>query len=347
MKQPKTLVERKQRNKKIARVLGGIVLIVGVVFAVYTWLANRPIPDSIQYGVSFNTPYARELNLDWKETYDAIIGDLGVRHFRLAAHWNLVEPENDQWNFTELDYQIAQAEKYGATVVLGVGRRLPRWPECHVPLWAYEYSWEDQKQALRQYIEVVVNRYKDSPAITYWQVENEPFLEMFAHSYCGDLDVDFLREEIALVKQLDPTRPVLITDSGDLGLWTQPYAMSDSFGISTYIYLWDKYLGPIKSFLPPSFYRAKTSLMELFHGKKETILIELSLEPWLLQPVVDTPRSIQLDRMNIDMFREIIAYARETRKAKQYLWGAEWWYYMKQKQEYPYLWDEAKTLFRK
>jgi hypothetical protein len=343
----KTDGTKKRMRKIVIYALGTLVCMLLVGSIIYGLLANRPVPDTIQYGVSFNTPYARELGLDWKETFDAIIGDLGVRHFRLAAHWNMVEPADDQWNFTELDYQIAQAERYGAKVVFGVGRRLPRWPECHVPLWAYEQSWEQQKEELLQYIQVVVERYRDSEAIEYWQIENEPFLEMFAHSYCGDLDVDFLKQEIALVKKLDPAHPILITDSGDLGLWTEPYTLSDSFGISTYVYLWDKYLGPIKSFLPPSFYRAKTSLVELFHGTKETILIELSLEPWLLQPVVDTPRSIQLARMDIVKFKEIIEYARDTRMQKQYLWGAEWWYYMMKTQDYPDLWNEAKTLFIK
>jgi hypothetical protein len=330
-------------SKKNLGLLIITLLIVGISF-VYLTFARRPAPTDIQYGVSFNTLYAQELHVDWRETYDAVLGDLGVKHLRLAAHWNLIEPADDQWNFTELDYQIDEAEKHGADIVLAVGRRLPRWPECHVPSWAIDASWDAQKEELREYIQVVVNRYKDRSAIVYWQVENEPYLEVFAFEHCGELDEAFLDEEIALVKSLDSTRPILITDSGNLGTWAGPYSRADAFGTSVYVYLWNPEVGPFKSFLPPSFYQFKTSLMEFLYGKKETMLIELSLEPWLLQPIVETPKEVQLERMNIEKFREIIAFAEATHFEKQYLWGAEWWYFMKLR-GYPAFWDEARELF--
>lgn len=326
---------------KVCIILG---LVIVTLVMMYFVVSHRPVPEKIQYGVSFNTLYARELDLNWKEVYDAILEDLQVRHFRLAAHWDLVEPQKDTWNFSEIDYQVRQAEAYGADVIFSVGRRLPRWPECHTPDWAIDDSWEDQKKEILEYLEVVVNRYKDSSAITYWQVENEPFLEIFAKEHCGELDVEFLEEEIALVKQLDPTRPVLVTDSGNLGTWYAPWRRGDAFGTSVYVYLWNPDIGPFKSFLPPSFYRFKTNVMEKLFGKQESMLIELSLEPWLLQPVVATSKATQLERMNIEKFTEIIAFAEKTRFEKQYLWGAEWWYYMNQR-GYPAFWQEAKRLF--
>ena len=144
--------------------------------------------------------YARELGLDWKETYDAIVDDLGVRKFRLAAHWPMVEPAQNIYNFEELDYQIARAEEVGAEVILAVGRRLPRWPECHIPSWVKDLSPEQQNAAQLRMVEQVVERYKNSPAVVTWQVENEPFLELFAYEHCGELDVSLLNKEINLVK---------------------------------------------------------------------------------------------------------------------------------------------------
>ena len=117
-------------------------------------LARKPIPSDITYGMSFNTLYAQELGLDWEETYDAILTDLGVRHLRLAAHWPMVEPTQDTYNFTELDHQLAKAGEVGAEVIFGVGRRLPRWPECHVPTWAKTLSWEQQQEGLIKYATV-------------------------------------------------------------------------------------------------------------------------------------------------------------------------------------------------
>ncbi len=316
-----------------------VLLIVGI-----SLLSIKRIPDTISYGVSFSKYHSDELLLPWQEVYIALLDDLGVRKFRLSAHWPMIEPERGVHSFTELDYQILEAEKRGAQVVLAVGRRLPGWPECHVPDWAQSLSWEEQKNIIRTNIELVVNRYKNSPAVAYWQVENEPFLSVFAYEHCGDLDRDFLKEEIALVKRLDPTRPVLVTDSGNLGLWKDAWQEGDVFGTSVYMYLWNPTVGQVRSVYLPSFYRAKTNLMELLYGKQESFLIELSLEPWLLQPIVDTPIDVQLDRMSIDKFNEIIEFAETTGFENQYLWGAEWWYWMKKRGHSEY-WDRAHALF--
>ncbi len=307
-------------------------------------LARKPIPSDITYGMSFNTLYAQELGLDWEETYDAILTDLGVRHLRLAAHWPMVEPTQDTYNFTELDHQLAKAGEVGAEVIFGVGRRLPRWPECHVPTWAKKLSWQQQQEEILEYITLVVERYKDDPSITHWQVENEPFLEVFATEHCGVLDESFLEKEIALVKALDPSRPILVTDSGNLGTWAGAFKHGDSFGTSVYIYFWNPELGQFRTVLPPWAYRVKENLMKLVYGDKETFLIELSAEPWLIEPIIDTDIATQYSRMDIQKFEDIIQYAKDTRYEKQYLWGAEWWYWLKQKGDSSF-WEKGKELF--
>lgn len=322
-----------------------IALVCVTAFAVFL-LAQKDKPEHITYGMSFNTLYARELGLDWKETYDAILDDLQVRHLRLAAHWPMVEPVPNIYNFSELDYQVGRAEEVGATVILGVGRRLPRWPECHVPGWARDLELEKRNQAQLRYMEAVVDRYKNNPAVVMWQVENEPFLAVFAYSHCGELDEDFLDEEISLVRKLDPTRQILITDSGNLGMWNGAYSRGDVFGTSVYVYFWNPELGQFKTVLPSWAYRAKDNLMGVFYGQKESILIELSAEPWLLEPIVDVPLETQFSRMNTEKFEDIINYAESTHFEKQYLWGAEWWYWL-HLQGKSEMWERGQRLFVK
>ena len=307
-------------------------------------LAQKEKPERITYGMSFNTLYARELGLDWQLTYDAILDDLGVRNLRLAAHWPMMQPTADTYNFVELDYQIAKAEEVGASVVLAVGRRLPRWPECHIPEWAKALTPEARNDAQIKYMETIINRYKGSPAVTVWQVENEPFLEVFAFEHCGILDTNFLNKEIELVRTLDGTRPILITDSGNLGTWQGAYSRGDMFGTSVYVHFWNPELGQFRTFLPPWFYRVKDNLMELFYGEKKTVLIELSAEPWLLEPIVDVPIETQFTRMNLEKFEDIITYAEGTHYDTQYLWGAEWWYWLLL-QDRPEMWERGKRLF--
>ncbi|MCW9054702.1 MAG: beta-galactosidase [Candidatus Pacebacteria bacterium] len=327
---------------KIIIILGVIALTVVLLLSL---LSYRPVPERITYGMSFNTLYAEELGLDWRETYDAIIEDLGVRHLRLAAHWDLIEPGKDFYDFSEIDYQVNEASARGVDMVVGVGRRLPRWPECHTPRWASDLSWEEQKVEIREMIKTVVNRYKDNENILYWQVENEPYLTVFGKEYCGEFDEVFLKEEIALVKELDPGRPILLTDSGNLGTWAGAYKNSDVFGTSVYVYFWNENVGPFKSVLPPAYYRLKYNLARLWYGPKTALLIELSAEPWLLQPIVETPIETQRERMNLEKFENIIAFARKTGFDTQYLWGAEWWYWLKEQGDDDF-WRRAQELYK-
>lgn len=308
------------------------------------FLAQKEKPKEINYGMSFNTMYARELGLNWQETYNAILDDLGVRRLRLAAHWNMVEPIEGEYNFSELDYQLEKAEAVGAEVVLAVGRRLPRWPECHVPLWATKIELEKRNEAQLLYMTKVIERYKDNKAVKIWQVENEPFLQAFAFEQCGDLDVDFLEKEIALVRSLDPDKPILITDSGNLGTWAGAYKRGDIFGTSVYVHFWNPELGQFKTFLPAWFYRAKENLMGLLYGQRPAFLIELSAEPWLVEPISQVPLPVQFSRMDIDKFKDILAYAEDTRLENQYLWGAEWWYWLKLN-GHDEFWEFGKTLY--
>lgn len=321
--------------------VAGLAVLGGILFLILT---IHSVPSRITYGVTFSTMHAEELGLNWRAAYKAILDDLKVRNLRIPAYWPRVEAERNVYDWSELDFQMSEAQKRDAHVVLAVGRRLPRWPECHIPGWAQKLSWEEQKDELRGYITAVVQRYKEFPAVAYWQVENEPYLSAFAYEHCGELDEDFLKEEIALVHSLD-SRPVLVTDSGNLGTWTGPYSNGDVFGTSLYMYFWNPELGQFKTKLPALVYRVKERLMELLYGTKPTFLIELSLEPWLVEPTREASLETQLSRMDVDKFEEIIQYASQTSFDTQYLWGAEWWYYLKEKQGHPEFWDAAKKLY--
>lgn len=302
-------------------------------------------PGNLSYGVSFSRFHSDELGLDWKETYLAILNDLSVRKFRFTAHWPLTEPEDGKFNFNELDFQIKEAEKVGASVILAVGRRLPGWPECHEPNWAKDLSMEEKHEKIIRYIKTVIERYKGYKNIIYWQVENEPYLTFFGLN-CGELNEDFLKDEIKLVKSLDSSRPIIVTDSGEFGTWYKAYQRGDSFGTSMYLYVWWRnFIGPLRYPITPGFFRIKRNIINLLYGEKDSLVIELSAEPWLLEPIINTPIETQLDRMGIDKFNEMIEFSSKTSFNTFYLWGAEWWYWMKVN-DHPEFWERAKHLFR-
>jgi hypothetical protein len=327
--------------KRIIYILLGLILVVAV--SSYA-LSRRSIPEQITYGVSFSKLHSEELGLDWKEVYGALLIELQPEHLRLSAHWPMVEPEEGRFNFEELDYQIAMAERRGPDVVLAVGKRTPGWPECHVPGWALDLPKEEQEAEILAYIRAVVLRYKDAPNVRYFQVENEPFLK-FAEQYCPELDPEFLKKEIALVRELAPDVPILVTDSGEMGKWYGAWGAGDVFGTSVYLYVWYPPFGPIRYPMGPGLFRAKQNVLEFFMGEKRTMLIELGLEPWLPKPIVHASLEEQMNRMGYDKFTEAIDFAKRTGFDEQYLWGAEWWYYMRTVHNDSRYWDRARELF--
>ncbi len=341
------------------------LIVVGVIFLILFLFSFKKTAAEPVYGVSFSKFHSDELKLDWKKVFLAILDDLKVRNLRLSAHWPDTEPADGKFDFSALDFQIQEAQRRGASVILAVGRRLPGWPECHEPEWLKNQaetlcasslcidrekeinSFKQQK--LLEYIEAVASRYKGFRNIKYWQVENEPFLGLFGRFACGSFDKDFFEKELALVKKIDPSRPILITESGELSTWHEAYKYGDTIGTSLYLYIWDPHRGPFKYPNIPALFRIKQNLAHLiygiFYGKKQIIVTELSTEPWLLQPIVDTPLKTQLERMDIVKFNEMIDYGRKTGFDTFYLWGAEWWYWMRDR-GHPEFWERARELFK-
>ncbi len=324
-----------------------IVLAVILMLAIVTAYFLDFTPAETKWGVTFSPYYAaEELDLDWQETYLAILTDLNVDHIRLSAYWNSIEPEQDSYNFDDLDWQINEATNRKVEMIIAVGRKLPRWPECHNPSWISDLSQEDIQSQQLEYITEVINRYKTNQRIKVWQVENEPYLKLFGE--CPPLDKEFLKQEIALIKELDD-RPILITDSGELNSWIPAgRAGGEILGTTLYRVVYNPTFGYFKWFLPPSFYYYKAKIVKWLTPTDKVIVAELQAESWhpedknLTQMTeVETSKSISLEQL-----RSNIEFAKQAGFDEAYLWGVEWWYYMKTKNNYDNLWLEAKKLWQ-
>ncbi len=299
----------------------------------------------MEYGVTFSHKQASNLGLPWREVYLAMLDDLGVKKLRLSAYWDELEQERGVWNWDYLDWQISEAEKRNVEIVLAVGGRLPRWPECHFPEWSKASSTSERQIDTLQYIRKTIERYRDRGAIRYWQIENEPFLPHFGE--CPDLDVKFLDEEIALVKTLD-SREVMMTDSGELSLWVPAAKRADIFGTTMYL---DTYSAKLKSYIhypiEPGFFQFKKNISKLFASPKDWIVIELQAEPWGPVPFQQLEKKDRDRTMDLEKFKKITEFARQAGFKKLYLWGVEWWYWEKKINNDPKIWEEAKNLYHK
>ena len=328
----------KKRIKLIIEVLIAVIFIIAII---WLYRADFSKDKKIEYGVSFSAKYAKELGLNPYLVLKATLDELGVKNFRLMAYWDEIEKIKGQYNFTNLDWQIKEIGKREGKVVLSVGHRLPRWPECHWPDWTYKLNQTERQKEVEKFIITTVNRYKEDPVITAWQVENEPFLKVFGE--CPKPDLDFYKQEIKLVKSLD-SRPIIATESGELSTWLKASKIADLVGTSVYRITWNKLWGYFYYPLPPAYYYLKAQIIKFLTPVDDIFVSEMQMEPWLGMPVVKAPLDIQYKSMNAKQFQKNFEYIKKTGLSPIYMWGVEWWYWLKEQGDVS-IWNLAKKIF--
>lgn len=327
-------------------IIAAVLILFGL--GIYKINSALKIPDTnrkVLWGATFSERFSKELGLDWKENYSALLDDLKIRHFRLVAYWDLIEPQKGQFDWADLDYQMNLAAEHGAGVILAVGVKVPRWPECYYPQWTLNLNQDARRAEIKNFLTAVVERYKTNPAIKYWQVENEPYLP-FGNCAKSD-EPSYLSEEIKTVKVLDGAHPILTTGSAIVDPWYPEAKQGDIFGTSVYRKIYSDQFGHVNYPFSPVFYRAKEKAVRslLNDYQKPFIVIELQGEPWIEGSLKESNTTEELANFGGSTFKDMKEYALQTNFNEFYWWGSEWWYFMKAQKGHPELWDYARSIF--
>ncbi|MDO8515802.1 MAG: DMT family transporter, partial [bacterium] len=175
---PAWLKERFRGWTLVGKITATALIMIGLAFlGIQGYYASQPVPapETISWGVTYSPLMSRHLGLDWKETYNAVAFDLHPAFIRIGTYWDTSEPQPGTFNFDDVDFQIQTAERANIPIIMVVGQKAPRWPECHTPEWARVMPTSTMRENLLGFIGTTVARYKNSPSLLYWQVENEPF----------------------------------------------------------------------------------------------------------------------------------------------------------------------------
>lgn len=240
------------------------------------------------------------------------------------TYWNELEPTLGQFDFRELDDQLRLIKKYGGEVTLCLGVRQPRWPENHWPAWAWQLPRRERTAALLTFLEKVVERYKDNEVVTSYQLENEALLAAFGTR--PEVDRLRLRAEYALVKRLDPTRPIIMTTSTSWGIPLRR-PIPDEVGFSYYQVFYSATKQAYSTaFHTPLLHRVRAMLIKII-WRKPAFIHELQLEPWGPQNIWEMAWQKQMESMSPDQIEKNLALAKATKLQTIDLWGGEWWYW--------------------
>lgn len=323
------------------KLLGIIFIILGL----YILAFSNP-PEEAKIGITFSPKYATQLGLNPQTTFIKILDELKVKSIRLPVYWDEVESFPGGLNFSSVDYYLDIARQKDIKVILSLGYKQPRWPECFDPPWVKNLIRSERDLRILKLVKQEVEHFKKYKNITAWQVENEPFLPF------GNCDTptaqtkERLKKEIQIVKSSD-NRPIIITDSGELGFWISAMSSSDIFGTTVYRTVWNPILGMFNYPLPPVFYTLKNNLIRFITNKNgATIVSELQMEPWIPDSKLPSQSDLkqQIKSFPASRLKENLDYAKETNFSQIYLWGVEWWYFM-DKMGHPEYLEEAKKLF--
>jgi hypothetical protein len=296
--------------------------------------------DKERFGVSFSIKQCRNFQIDPADALDWLIEEAGFRRFRLMSYWNEHEKQPGKFDFSALDAQIERVAKAKGVITLCLGNRQPRYPENHWPDWAWEAPKDQRTAALLNYVATVVERYKDNPAIISYQLENEALLTYFGER--NEVDHKRLRDEFALVKRLDPSRPVIMSTSSAIGIPIRR-PIPDIVGFSiykiTYKYKKKKY----ETSPHFAFYDRLRALLIRIIWRRPSFIHELQLEPWGPTEIWKMTPEQQDESMGPKQIAINVKLGKDTRLYPIDLWGGEWYYWRTTKLNDPSTWQAVKA----
>ncbi len=335
-----------KRHLWVKIVLSTLIISLVAIVALGVGHSVKHKSDPVRIGVSFSQKYAQEIGNDWKQNYLALLQDLNFKKIRLMSYWDLYEPSNEEYDFTDLDWQMDRAVENGAKVSLAIGLRQPRWPECHYPEWAENLSLDESQAELITYMEVLIKRYRDHPALESYQLENEIANRLFGE--CPEYDRDFYAQEIELVRSLDSENSLITNASNQSGFPVRSL-VGDGVGFSVYKRAYFEAFGRQTSwsywYVPAWWHGMRAMMVEILHGA-DTFIHELQAEPWGPKPTVELTLDEQFKTMDPEKFIDITNYAESTGMKEYYLWGGEWWYWLKIEKNDVSMWQTVKEKVR-
>jgi hypothetical protein len=337
--------KRSRWHKTISIIALILLVTISGMYGVAQWYRYSVASQPYQLGVSFIPAYASSLGVDPQNTMDELL-DIGVRNFRLVSYWNEIEYQQGNYDFKQLDWQFEKAEAKGAYITLTMGLRQPRWPECHMPDWAQGQPREQWQPQLERFMTAIVDRYKGSPSLKDYQLENEYFLKGFG--ICTDHSRERLVSEYNLLKKLDPAHPVVVGRSNNALGFPVGQPQPDEFSISVYKRVWDA--GVTRRYLeypfPAWFYGYIAGVQKIFNHRDMRVA-ELQAEAWSPngKSLTEIDLNEQNKSLNAKRLSDRFEYGRATGMRRVDLWGAEYWYYRKQVLKDDSLWEVAQKEF--
>src|SRR3989344_6977186 len=109
--------------KILKKSLKVIALVLAVIIAILLlFYSQHTVNKDPGWGLNFSITQAEYLGFDWREVYYPMLDELKPERLRLTAYWELIEPKQGQFNFSDLDEMLSEAQERDIAVILVIGR---------------------------------------------------------------------------------------------------------------------------------------------------------------------------------------------------------------------------------
>lgn len=182
--------------------------------------AKAPAP---LVGFSYSPLSSLYLNRDPVQDLGMLLAATEPDLVRLPVYWDAVQPSPSTLDYASVDDLLSVVERHNllaarpTRVVLTIGARNFNYPELHAPAWVGPRQQPELGQAMggpayRLYFDSTIKRYRSSPLVYGWQVEDEPF-DNTANVETGDdrISLAQLRWEVGEVHRLDRAHRAVTT----------------------------------------------------------------------------------------------------------------------------------------
>ncbi len=256
---------------------------------------------------------------------------LNLNVVRLCCYFSEINFIENDYNFSNIEKLLEEAEKKEQKILLTVGMKAPRWPEFHIPQHLRNASVAKIEEATLQFTDKCINKLRSYNCIKWWQVENEPLDQSGPRN--KKISLQFLKKEVMLVKSLEKARPVVVSLWGNSlsqrKLFPVVEDLADIVGLDLYFKIPTKKIGLYKG--PTDTDKAIKKMIQ--NSKKPVWLTELQANPWKRYS----------GGTHLSMFKENFIRAKKLKPKAILLWSSEYWLALKNRGDST-IWNEVKTL---
>jgi hypothetical protein len=339
-----------------------LVLLVVYLVIEHQWYTTAP-EGNPEFGVNFSCKRAEFFGQDCITALETVLDGLGVRLVRLSVYWSDVEDRPGTYDWRSIDGQLDVILARGARAVVSIGAKAQRYPEYWFPTWLRlsanippDVMPEDHPlvhQYLFPYLEAATRHVGAHPAVEAIQVENEPFVHFKGHANGWRFRKEFVARELETVRAADGgVHRLVLSHASWLRrdvTWKWMLDQADVVGQSVYtkrqrgpwrwLYIFPYRIGPFTPYLPGQ-------AREAGRRNKELWIAELQAEPYE-RPDVDvrTQPLPAIPSFSVRWLHDNLRLARRSGATRVYVWGVEWWLYLRDTRGDGELWELGKTLW--